>query len=176
MRGSRPNLATATDEDYYTLKRYEAFREAAAYVTAAFETVPAVQRVVLFGSVASAPRIEARRRRSRFHEPKDVDLAVWLDDGADLDRLRKLSAQALHRLWDEKGVGVAHHQVDTFLFDNTGTYMGRLCHFGQCPKHKPECRALGCGKLPFLKQHDGFEFDPGESLHPDRIRILFERR
>jgi hypothetical protein len=37
------------DDDLYTLKRYEAFREAAAYMSAAFERVPAVRRVVLFG-------------------------------------------------------------------------------------------------------------------------------
>jgi hypothetical protein len=33
-------------------------------------------------------------------------------------------------------IGVAHHQVDIFLLDVTGTSLGRLCHFNQCPKHK----------------------------------------
>jgi hypothetical protein len=166
---------TETNEDYDTLKRYEAFREAAAYVSAAFEIVPAVRRVALIGSVAAAPRIAPRRKRGQLHDPKDVDLAVWLDDAVDFDGLRKLSAQALRRLWEEKGMGVAHHQVDTFLLDTKGVYLGRLCHFGQCPKHKPACQAFGCGKLPFLQQHDGFVFDAVRSLAPDQIRVLFER-
>ncbi len=164
------------DDDYYTLKRYQDFRAAAECVAAAFAGQPAVRRVALFGSVAPAPRLEAGRRgRGHFHDPKDVDVAVWLDGATDLDRLRKLSAQALHRLWDEKQIGVAHHQLDIFLFDATGKYVGRLCHFNRCPKHKPQCRVDGCGKLPFLRQHDGFVFDSVQSLHPDRIHLLFER-
>ena len=52
----------------------------------------------------------------------------------------------------------------------------RLCHFNQCPKHKPQCRAEGCGTVPFLQQHDGFVFDGGESLHASRVQILYERQ
>jgi predicted nucleotidyltransferase len=137
--------------------------------------VPTVRRVVLFGSVASLPRIESRGRRGRLHEPKDVDLAVWLDAGTDLDQLRKLTAHVLHRLWQEKEIGVAHHQVDIFLLDASGDYIGRLCHFNRCPKHKPECRVAGCGMVPFLQQHDGFVFDRREALHPDSVQLLFER-
>ena len=32
----------------------------------------------------------------------------------------------------------------------------------------------GCGKRPFLQQHDGFVFDTAKSLHPARIQILYE--
>jgi hypothetical protein len=55
-------------------------------------------------------------------------------------------------------------------------YVGRLCRFNPCPKHKPECRAARCGDVPFLQQHDDFAFDSTDSLRPDRIRVLFERR
>jgi len=165
-------------DDYYTLKRYEAFEAAADYVAGALVSHPAVIRVALFGSVASEPRRESDRRRRRLvHEPpKDVDLAVWLDRVGGLDDLRRLSAQALQRLWHEKEFGVAHHQVDIFLLDAKGKYVGRLCRFNQCPKHKPECRAARCGDVPFLQQHDDFAFDSTDSLRPDRIRVLFERR
>src|SRR5437762_3568369 len=147
-----------TAGDYYTLKRYEAFRAAADYVARALAAQPSVRRVALFGSVASGPRSESgRRRRGLFHEPKDVDLAVWLDRVGDLDDLRRFSAKALQRLWHEKEFGVAHHQVDIFLLDATGQYVGRLCHFNQCPKHKPECQVERCGDVPFLQQHDGFD-------------------
>lgn len=125
------------ENDRYTLRRYDEFRAAAEYVATAFAAVPAVIRVALFGSVASSARIEAtRRRRSLIHEPKDVDLAVWLDGPADFDRLRVLCGRAVNQLWQEKEMGVAHHQVDVFLLDMTGKYLGRLCHFNQCPKHK----------------------------------------
>jgi hypothetical protein len=171
--GHQPRL---NDDDRYTLQRYEDFRAAAGCVAEAFARVPTVRRVALFGSVASPPRTEsARRRRSSIHEPKDVDLAVWLDDVTNLDGLRKLSAQTLNRLWHDKEVGVAHHQVDVFLLDADGNYLGRLCHFNQCPKQKPQCRAEDCGKVPFLQQHDGFTFDSAASLDPAHIEILYER-
>jgi predicted nucleotidyltransferase len=164
-------------DDYYTLKRYEAFEAAADCVAGALAAQQSVRRIALFGSIASGPRSESgRKRRGVLHDPKDVDLAVWLDHVGDLDDLRKLSAKALQRLWHEKEFGVAHHQVDIFLLDAKGKYVGRLCHFNQCPKHKPECRAARCGDVPFLQQHDAFAFDATDSLRPDRIRVLFERR
>jgi predicted nucleotidyltransferase len=162
-------------DERYTLIRYQHFREAAARVAAAFGASPAVTRVALFGSVASSPSIESSgRRRGRLHEPKDVDLAVWVDGVTDLDALRKLTAQALNRLWRETTIGVAHHQVDIFLLDVTGKYFGRLCHFNQCPKHKPQCQAEGCGRVPFLQQHDGFVLD-SDALAPERLQILYDR-
>ena len=106
--------------------------------------------------------------------PKDVDLAVWLDDATELQRLRLLRSRAVNQLWEEKEVGVAHHQVDVFLLNAAGKYLGRLGCFNQCPKHKPECRANGCGKVPFLRQHDEFVLNQ-ESLRPERIQVLYDR-
>ena len=155
------------DDDYYTLKRYEAFQAAAEYVARALAGHPSVRRVALFGSVASAPTVEiGRRRRVHLHQPKDTDLAVWLDPVTGLNELRQLSVKALQWLWQDKELGVAHHQVDIFLFNTTGTYVGRLCHFNECPKHKPECRVPRCGEVPFLQQHEDFEFDSAEALRP----------
>lgn len=162
--------------DRFTVMRYEHFRAAAEYVAAAFAGVPAVKRVALFGSVASTPRLESHgRRRGHIHEPKDVDVAVWLDNAADLNELRRLRSRAVSRLLHEREIGVAHHQVDVFLLDASGRYVGRLCTFNECPKHKPECRAEGCGTVPFLRQHDGFVFDTSKSLHSARIQILYDR-
>jgi predicted nucleotidyltransferase len=165
------------EDDRYTRMRYAHFRAAAEYVAAAFAGIPTVKRVALFGSIASGPRIEstrARARRGHLHDPKDVDIAVWLDDATELERLRLLRSRAVNQLWKEKEIGVAHHQVDVFLLDGAGTYLGRLCCFNQCPKHKPACRAVNCGKIPFLRQHDGFILDP-DSLRPDRVQVLYDR-
>jgi len=165
------------EDNRYTLMRYPHFRAAAEYVAAAFAGIPTVSRVALFGSVASSPRMEstrARARRSHIHEPTDVDIAVWLDDATELERLRLLRSRAVNQLWEEKEAGVAHHQVDVFLLDAAGKYLGRRCCFNQCPKHKPECRAAGCGKVPFLRQHDEFVLHT-ESLRPEHIQVLYDR-
>jgi hypothetical protein len=66
-------------------------------------------------------------------------------------------------------VGVAHHQVDVFLFEpGSDRYLGRLCTYAVCPKGKPECSTPGCGREPLLKQHDDFTFDP-DALSEDRV-------
>jgi hypothetical protein len=174
--GNQGDDTRIPEDDRFILARYAHFREAAEYVAAAFARLPSERRVPLFGSVASSARPESgrvRRRGSTLHEPKDVDVAVWIDHAADLDRLRVLRSRAVTELWNDKEVGVAHHQVDV-LVDVAGTYLGRLCCFNQCPKHKPDCRALNCGRIPFLRQHDGFVLDP-EALRADRIRVLYER-
>ena len=163
-------------DDRYTLKRYSEFHTAATYVARAFAAMPCVKRIALFGSIAATPTSEHDRRgRRRIHIPKDVDLAVWVDDTGGLDRLRVLCGRALNRLLSEAGIGVAHHQVDVFLLDPKNEYLGRLCHFNECPKHKPQCRAEGCGKILFLQQHDDFVFNSGRSLHQDRLEILYHR-
>ncbi len=165
------------DDDRYTLRRYDELGAAADYVSAALATVPTVRRIALFGSIAASPRFEASGRwRGRIHQPKDVDLAVWLDAIPDLNQLRVACGRAVRQLWQEKEAGVAHHQVDVFLLDASGKYLGRLCHFNHCPKYKPQCEAERCGEVPFLQQHDGFVFDAVASLNPNRVRVLYERQ
>ncbi|MGH9389166.1 MAG: hypothetical protein ACRD1Z_06070 [Vicinamibacteria bacterium] len=64
-----------------------------------------------------------------------MDIAVWLDDLGDLDRLRKIVGRALTELFHDTGIGVAHHQVEVFLMEpGTNRYLGRLCGFNRCPK------------------------------------------
>jgi hypothetical protein len=164
------------------LRRQESFRAAADYVTSAFAQLPGVERVVLIGSVAQPLRREVPRfrefRRAKvelWHECKDVDRAVWVRDPSQLDRLRKALGRAVNTLFAETEIGVAHHQVDVFLLEpGTDRYLGRLCHFGTCPKGKPECQVPRCGGSPFLRQHHDFVFD-SRSLDPARSVVLFDR-
>jgi hypothetical protein len=170
------------EEDRLLLRRQEELRAAADYVAVGFARLPVVERVVLMGSVArplerEVPRFTKFRRAgvALWHECKDVDLAVWVSDTSDLRALQKARGHALNALFDETGFGVAHHQVDVFLLDpGSDRYLGRLCHFGPCPKGKPECRVPGCGSVPFLRQHEQFVFDP-RSLDPARSTLLFDR-
>jgi hypothetical protein len=84
-------------------------------------------------------------------------------------------SRAVINLFKETGIGVAHHQVDIFLFGKGwNDYLGRLCTYAQCPKGKVECLTPGCGREPFLKQHEGFVLEPG-ALAVDRAVPLFKR-
>jgi hypothetical protein len=180
-RDPDPTREEIEDEDRFRLRHREAFRRAADYVATAFGRLTFVERVVLFGSVAQPPRKEPpRQRRYRragarlWHESKDVDLAVWVSDLSDLRALQKARGRAVNALLADLEMGVAHHQVDVFLLEpRTSRYLGRLCHFGTCPKGKVECRVAGCGAALFLRQHERFVFDP-RALESGGI-VLFDR-
>ncbi len=141
-----------------------------------------MERVALFGSVAKplkkeAPRFRQFRRAGIevWHECKDVDLAVWLNDLVCLNLLRKEISRTLNRLFQNEGIGVAHHQVDVFIIElESNCYLGRLCNFNTCPKGKTECLVENCGKTPFLQLYENFSIDP-EELAPDKIVVLYEK-
>lgn len=89
-------------EDRSLARRQQEFRIAADYVAAALAQLPAVDRIVLFGSIARPLRKEiprfAKFRRAGIellHECKDVDLAVWVRDTRHLDTLRKTVSRAV---------------------------------------------------------------------------------
>jgi len=169
-------------EDQLMLHRQQQFRIAAQYVADAFLSVPEVQKVVLFGSVAVPLEKEVSRfckfRRAGIainHECKDVDMAVWFSDMTCLRVLQKVRSQALNKLLAEKQIGVAHHQVDIFIMEpETNRYLGRLCIFSSCPKGKDKCRVDGCGEPMFLQQHEDFKFGP-KDLDDEINIVLFER-
>jgi hypothetical protein len=170
------------DEEQRMLDRQAYFRLAADAVTAALARFPEVEKVALIGSVAGKLRREVprfapfRQLKVRiWHECKDVDLAVWLDDLSRLRLLNRARSQAVQRLFAERGVGVAQHQVEIFVLrGGSDAYLGRLCTFGECPKGKRECLVPGCGREAFLRQHVDFVFWPG-TLDEDRIMRLYKR-
>ena len=179
----RPTRQEIAAQGRQMLDRQTQFRLAADAVTAALARVPEVEAVVLIGSVArplwrEVPRFQPFRSWdvSVCHECKDIDLAVWL---ARLDRLQTLNrarSMALHRLFEEKQIGVAHHQVEIFILQGeANAYRGRLCSFSHCPKGKRECLVPECGRDPFLQQHAGFTFWP-DALALGKIMLLFDRR
>ena len=99
-------------------------------------TCPGVQRIALVGSLA----------RDK-DDPKDADVLVTVEDGADLTSLatagRGLKGRAQSR---NKG-------ADIFLADPAGRYIGRTCHWRECrPGIRVACDARHCGRRAFL--HD----------------------
>ena len=170
------------EENQQLLRRWNNFRKAAEYVAAAFSEVPGVEKVALFGSAA----LPLFKERSRYpdlrwsgavfwHECKDVDLAVWVSDLGCLKAMQRARGKAVGRLVKDLDIGVAHHQVDVFVIEpGTDRYLGRLCTYYDCPKGKPACLAVGCGKTLYLQQHDDFIFEVN-ALGPDRSTVLFKR-
>lgn len=169
-------------EDLRVLARREPFRLAAQLVAREFGRFPWVQRVALIGSVAALPERERprwRRRRRKelaWHDPKDVDLAVWVTNRDNLTELRRARSRAVDELCHRTGLGVAHHQVDVFILDaRSDESLGCLCIFGRCPKGKPVCRVPHCGDRQFLRQFADMHFDPIAAVSPGVV-TLFDRR
>jgi hypothetical protein len=177
-----PDDKEIAEQNDLMLRRQKSFRIAAGWVAEALSDIPAVRKVALFGSVAvplekEVPRFREFRKAgiAIWHECKDVDLAVWVDDLSGLRQLQRARSRALNDLSCDRQIYVAHHQVEIFILDpDTDRYLGRLCCFGKCPKHKHECRVPGCGAMPFLQQHDHFTFRP-DALASERIEVLYDR-
>ena len=177
-----PDSQEIHQEDQAMLLRQGQFRVAAQYVADSLSSIPEVQKVVLFGSVAKplekeVPRFRKFRRAGIAirHECQDVDMAVWVSDLRRLKVIQKARSQALNDLLAEKQIGVAHHQVDIFVMEpETNRYLGCLCIFGSCPKGKDKCRVPGCGEPGFLQQHERFEFE-SKDLDDETSIVLFER-
>ncbi len=164
------------------MRRRDEFRIAAEYVGEALAEIRSVRKIVLFGSVVAplykeVPRFREYRRAGveLWHECNDVDLAVWPDDTAGLKRLQKAVSRTVNRLFTDMQISVPHFQIDIHILEPVADrYLGHLCNFGKCPKHKPPCYVPGCGATPFLQQHENFTFQP-HALAPDRTVVLFDR-
>ncbi|UCC32065.1 MAG: hypothetical protein JSU86_07245 [Phycisphaerales bacterium] len=177
-----PSNKEIAEQNRFMLRRQKEFRIAADHIAQSLSDVPVVQRVMLFGSVAvplkkEVPRFKEYRRAgiTVWHECKDVDLAVWVDDLSNLKRLQRARSRSLNDLFRDQQIGVAHHQVDIFILEpGTDRYLGVLCCFGRCPKGKPECLVAGCGAAPFLQQHEDFTFRP-DALASERVVVLYDR-
>jgi predicted nucleotidyltransferase len=164
------------------LARQATFRRAADAIAADLAKIPEVRTVALFGSLArplarEVPRFQPFKRHGIeiLHECGDIDLAIAIDRLDKLTALNRARNRAVIDLFKQTGIGVAHHQVDVFLFgEGWNDYLGRLCSFAQCPKGKVECLTPGCGREPFLKQHEGFVLEP-DALAADRAVPLYER-
>ncbi|MEI4233234.1 MULTISPECIES: hypothetical protein [Roseovarius] len=164
-----PTTVRLQQDNAFLLKAQQQFRRAADVVTEAWSTFPEVMTIAVIGSVAKplwkeVPRFAPYRRRGipLWHECKDLDLALWLDDLTNLGALRRAKAAALRREHEQQpDFGVADHQIDIFLFEpGTDAYLGRLCNFNRCPKGRPECTVPGCGTVPFMRQFADFSVWP----------------
>ena len=178
-----PSIDRLKQDNAHLLRTQQHFRRAADVITNAWSSFPQVVVIAVIGSVArplwkEVPRFAPYRRRGipLWHECKDLDLALWLDDLAGLGDLRRAKGAALRAEHErQQEFGVADHQVDVFLFEpGSDAYLGRLCHFNRCPKSRPECAVPGCGATPFMRQFP--EFDVDEDILADVERSTLYTR
>ena len=178
-----PSTARLKQDNALLVRTQRDFRRAADVIAGVWSTFPEVAAVAVIGSVArplwkEVPRFAEYRHRGirLWHECKDVDLALWIDDQSPLGSLRRAMAVALRKEREIRpDFGVADHQVDTFLFEpGTDTYLGRLCHFNACPRARPECAVPACGDTPFNRVFPDFRVH-SDILADVGAAILFRR-
>jgi hypothetical protein len=171
------------EEDRRMLRRQLDFRNAARAVTGLLAAMPEVQQVRVFGSVALPLWKEVSRHRrlrqkdiSVFHECGNIDLAVWVNSPAPAEQMRKACSQVVRDLDDQEiYLGIAHHLFSIHLIQAPeNRYLGMVCHFNKCPKHKPECQVPGCGANRFVQILPWFRLKP-ERLNEFNSQILFQR-
>jgi hypothetical protein len=91
-----------------------------------------VKRVALIGSLTTTKAM-----------PHDADVLVTIGDGVDFDRLATAGRQL-------KGAGQRINLgADIFLADESGHYLGRICHYRECHA-RALCRAQHCRRRNHL--------------------------
>jgi hypothetical protein len=173
----KPTKAKIAEQEQYLLERQRVFRVVADRLTLALAQCPGVEAVALIGSVArplprDVPRFSPYRqlRLKIAHECKDLDLAAWVSQLDRLETLRRTRIRVLRDMVAERGSAPADHEIEVFLLEpGTNRYLGRLCHYRECPAEKLACLAAGCGQPRFLQQLDGFSFWPQATEHAVRL-------
>ena len=96
-----------------------------------------VQQIALIGSITTDKP-----------DPKDVDLLITVNlDTVDLPALAILGRQLKGSLQQ------INSGADIFLLDTHGKYIGRICHYRECPSAtRTSCRGLNCS-LPWQIPH-----------------------
>ena len=170
------------EDNLRNIKKHKDFRTAAEYVVDLIKDVPEVVKIVLFGSVGQPLQKEYSRFRKYkhfgkeiYHECKNVDLAVWVNDFKCLKQILKIRNRSSTKLFEEKHIGIAHHQIEIFIFEpESNQYIGRLCIFNECPKEgKRECLVPGCGEIPLVKKVEGFTLYD-DALAAERSILLYQ--
>lgn len=177
------SLGEIRDEDQRMLRRQNGFRNAARAVTEHLAAMPEVQDVRIFGSVALPLWKEIsyhqrlRRKNIRiYHECANIDLAVRVASPANANLMRKACSQVVNDLNEQDiYLHIAHHTFSIHLIDHADSrYLGMVCHFNKCPKHKFECRVPGCGRNRFVQILPWFRLK-SQRLNEFNSQILFQR-
>jgi hypothetical protein len=101
-----------------------------------------------------------------YHECANIDLAVRVTSPAGADRMRKAGSRVVADLnGQDVHLNIAHTFSIHLIDHASGRYIGMVCHFNQCPKHKRECQVPGCALRP-----DAATL-PTQTPSPERIEL-----
>ena len=166
-----------SEYDKSALCRYQEFLYVAVKLAERLTEFPEVERIALFGSLAKPPYRERYRYKKRiwaFHEPKDIDLAVWLSSLESLGSMRRVMATLVQEVI-KKAPGICEGAMELFVFDSKSSrYLGRVCHSKQCPRGDIDCMTEECGKPSHLKVENNFTLRP-DAVSRINSQLLFER-
>jgi len=166
-----------SEYDKTALHRYQGFIYAAQKLAAQLSEFAEVERIALFGSLAKPPFRERYRYKKRiwaFHEPKDIDLAIWLSSLDNLGSMRRVLATLIPSV-SKKAPGICEGAIELFVFSSASSkYLGRVCHYKKCPRGDSNCMIEGCGKPPHLRIDPEFTFRP-DAVSRFNSQVLFER-
>jgi hypothetical protein len=169
-------------ENARMLHRRDEFRRLGEAVAGRLAEIPAVARIVLFGSTVGPPRKELPRsgrfRRAGievWHECRNVNLAVWVDDLEYLETLQQTRRVAVTQALARKKLDVDEQHVDVMVMRGADECLGFLCCFDECPcKGKYDCLMTGCGATPRVKPLRGRQFHI-QRVPEDRKTTLYQR-
>jgi cupin 2 domain-containing protein len=166
-----------SEYDKASLCRYQGFLYAALKLASQLSEFSEVERIALFGSLAKPPFRERYRYNKRiwaFHEPKDIDLAIWLSSLDNLGSMRRTLAMLIPSVI-KKSPGICEGAIELFVFScPSSKYLGRVCHYKQCPRGDSNCMIEGCGKPPHLRIEHDFTLRP-DAVSRINSQVLFER-
>ncbi len=192
VRETPVSYGEINEEDREMLKRQEDFRKAARALTRHLAEIPAVRRVVLFGSTVlplwkEVPRFARLRKKQIkiYHEVGNIDLAVWVAKPFNADQLRKTMGSTVNELVQkEVYLSVASHHFSIHLIEqntvagtpglpSAGRYLGMVCHYKKCPNQKPECFVDGCGAVKHVRILPWFNLKP-HRLNTHNSQVLYD--
>jgi len=177
--GNWKHLIDVVESEYdkAALRRYQGFLYAAVKLAEKLSKFSEVERIALFGSLAKPPFRERYRYKKRiwaFHEPKDVDLAIWLSSLDNLGSMRRTLAMLIPSVI-KKAPGICEGAMELFVFSSTSSkYLGRVCHYKQCPRSGGNCMIEGCGTPRHLRIENDFTLRP-DAVSRFNSQVLFER-
>lgn len=120
--------------------------------------------------------IKERGDLQERHVQVAIDLTVRVTSPSGADRMRKAGSRVVADLNGlDLHLNIAHHAFSIHLTDHaSGRYLGMVCHFNQCPKHKRECLVPGCRAAPFVRILPRFQLKP-HRLNESDSQVLFQR-
>jgi hypothetical protein len=81
--------------------------------------------------------------------PNDLDLVIIVRNLDEIATIAKYARQMSRH----------YHNWDVFLFDESLTLLGRVCHRRECPGQSIDCSVPGCGQPQHLRVYPEFEYD-----------------